>query len=129
VTILTKDVRILYNEQDELKGTNLLYNKIKGIIDAKERVLVVIDNVHSPKMASIFDVVRQFQTLNAEKKGRLKFLLAARTPEFYWALERNLFGDSKIILSIQGLFDDEYKFPVEVKEFIQSIYLLIINMQ
>jgi tetratricopeptide (TPR) repeat protein len=122
--------RVLYNEEDELKGTNMLYSKIKGIIDAKERVLVVIDNVHSPKMAFIFNVVRQFQTLNAEKKGRLRFLLAARTPEFDWALERNLFEDTKIVQNIKNLFDNDFKIIVnyfkkqEVREFIEWYHYL-----
>jgi hypothetical protein len=54
------------------------------------------------------------------------FLLAARNPEFNWALERNLFGDNKLVQSMRGLFDNEHSYKVpyfekdEIKGFIQK---------
>ena len=73
-----KGYKILYNlGEDELKNTNTIVEKIKGLIDANN-VLIAIDDVHSQKMSLIFSVIRQLQTLNIEKRQRIRFLLAAR---------------------------------------------------
>ncbi len=77
-------------------------------------------------MALIFNVIKNLQSLNKEKKNNLRFLLSARQPEFDWALERNLFQDISLVQKIKSLFDNDYKSIVkyfekeEVKEFIEK---------
>ncbi len=107
--------KILYNlGDDELKNVNIIYSRIKGLVDADNNVLVVVDNVHNQKMALIFNVIKQFQTLNLKKKQKISFLLAARIPEFDWLLEKPIFDDVNIIPIIESLFIDgenQYRIP------------------
>ena len=66
----------MYNLGDvKLQNVNTIYDKLRGLVDANNKVLVVVDNVHNTKMTIIFHVIKQFQTLNQEKKNRLRFLL------------------------------------------------------
>ncbi len=96
------------------------------MVYANNKILIVIDNTHSSKMALIFNVIKNLQSLNKEKKNNLRFLLSARQPEFDWALERNLFQDISLVQKIKSLFDNDYKSIVkyfekeEVKEFIEK---------
>ena len=116
--------RVIYNlGDDDLKNTNTIYDKIRCLVDGNNKVLIVIDNVHSPRTSLIFNVIKKIQPLDKAKKDNMRFLLAARTPEFDWALERNLFQNVEL-QTIKSLFDDQYKFTVkpfekeEVREFI-----------
>ena len=121
-----KGYRVLYNlGDDELKNPIKIAEKIRQMAYGDNKILIVIDDVHSPKSALIFNVIKSMEPLDREKRDNIHFLLAARQPEFGWALERNLFGDYKIVQKIKALFDDsDYKFIVkyfekeEVKEFI-----------
>ena len=63
-------------------------------------------------MSLIFNTISDIQPLNSDKKDRIRFLLAARQPEFNWILERNLFDDTTIVQRIEELFDDNYKYIV-----------------
>ncbi|HXT84693.1 MAG TPA: ATP-binding protein, partial [Verrucomicrobiae bacterium] len=121
--------KVLYNlGDDDLRNTHSIAEKIKELVSANNKILVVIDNIHSPKMALIFNVIKNLQPLNKEKKNNLLFLLSARQPEFDLALERNLFQDTSIVQKIKSLFDNNYKFSVkyfekeEVKEFIEKYH-------
>ena len=96
-----------------LKNTNTITEKIKGLANADNRILVVIDDVHSPKSALIFNVIKNIQPLNKEKKDNIYFLLAARQPDFDWVFDRNLFGDYKMAQKINGIFGDNYKYIIE----------------
>ncbi len=109
-----------------LKNTESITEKIKGLAYANNKILIVIDDVHSQKAALIFNVIKNIQSLNKEKKENVLFLLAARIPEFYWALERNLYQDYTIIENINSLFDEHHKYSIknfdkqDVKEFIKK---------
>ena len=50
--------------------------------------------------------------LTKTKETTSYILLAARIPEFNWDLERNLFGDIKLVQNIKCLFANEYSFSV-----------------
>ena len=62
--------RVLYNlGDDDLKNTNTINRKNKRIgIDGNNKVLVVIDNVHSPQISLIFNVIKNLQPLNDRNK-------------------------------------------------------------
>ncbi len=96
-----KDYKILYNLEGELKNENTIIDRIKGLVDAKNKVLIVVDNVHTEKTSKIFYVLKNLPTLYKNKD--VLFLLAARQPEFKWMLERGT--DSDIIEKIEFLFD------------------------
>ena len=87
--------------EGELKDENIIIDKIKGLIDAKNKVLVVVDNVHTEKTTRIFNVIKNLPT--SYKNKDVLFLLAARQPEFKWMIERGT--DSSIIEKIKFLFD------------------------
>ena len=125
--------RVLYNlGDDDLKNTNTITEKMKELVYGDNKILVVIDNAHSSKMALIFNVIKNLKSLNKEKKDNMRFLLSARQPEFDWALERNLFQDTNLVQKIKSLFDNDHKIIVkyfekeEIKEFIEK-YLSFIN--
>ena len=128
-----KGYKILYNTGgDNLKDTNTIIEKIIGLALAGNRVLVVVDNVHTTHVSLIFHVVKNLNSLNEEIRKNIRFLLAARLPEFTWALERNLFGDAMLVQIIKSLFgNDEFKLIVkyfdkeEVKAFIKKYYSFI----
>jgi tetratricopeptide (TPR) repeat protein len=71
------------------------------LVDAKIKVLIVIDNVHTEKTSKIFNVIKNLPT--AYKNKNVLFLLAARQPEFKWMIERAT--DSSIVEKIEFLFD------------------------
>ena len=108
----------------EMKNENELTETLEGLAEARNNVLIVIDDVQSVKMALIFDVINSIQTLNKNVKDKIHFLLAARQPEFDWTLEKNLWGDANAVQIIEELFDENYKYSVpyftldEIKEFI-----------
>ncbi len=119
--------RVLYNlDDDELKDINKITEKIKDLANGDNRILIVIDNVHSQKMSLIFNTISDIQPFNSDKKDRIRFLLAARQPEFNWILERNLFDNTTIVQRIEELFDDDYKYIVpyftkdETQDFIKK---------
>ena len=119
--------RVLYNlDDDELKDINTITEKIKELANGDNRILMVIDNVHSQKMSLIFNTISDIQPFNSDKKDRIRFLLAARQPEFNWILERNLFDNTTIVQRIEELFDDDYKYIVpyftkdETQDFIKK---------
>jgi len=125
---------VLYNlGEDILKNTNTIIEKIKGLAHGGNKVLIVVDNVHSTGTSLIFNIIKRIQLLGKGKRDNILFLLAARTPEFDWAVERNLFGDADLIHNIHLLFDNGHRFIVnyfekeEVKEFIQ-MYQDILNL-
>jgi len=71
------------------------------LIDAKNKILVVVDNVHTEKSTRIFNVIKNLPT--SYKNKDVLFLLAARQPEFKWMIERGI--DFSIIEKIKFLFD------------------------
>lgn len=73
-----KDYKILYNLEGELKNENTIIDRIKGLVDAKNKVLIVVDNVHTEKTSKIFYVLKNLPTLYKNKD--VLFLLAARQP-------------------------------------------------
>ena len=84
--------KVLYSD-----GTQLLSNSdgimdaIKGLANAGNRVLVVVDNVHDSKMAMIFYVIDELQSFNNIE--RIRFILAARQPEFKTLVTFGIFGE------------------------------------
>ena len=125
-----KGFKILYNTGgNNLKDTITIIDKIKGLALAGNKVLVVVDNVHTPQVSLIFHVVKNLNSINEENRKNIRFLLAARLPEFTWSLDRNLFGDVALVQTIKSLFGtDEFKLIVkyfdkeEVKAFIKKYH-------
>ena len=93
--------KILYNLEGELQNENTIIDRIKELVDAKNKVLIVVDNVHTEKTSKIFNVIKNLPT--AYKNKDVLFLLAARQPEFKWMIERST--DSSIVEKIEFLFD------------------------
>ena len=120
-----KNYRVLYNLGDDIvKDANTITEKIKGLAYANNRVLVVIDDVHSHNNHLIFSVIKKLQPLNKEKKDNILFLLAARQPDYDWVFEKNLWNDTDSIENVEELFNENYKYQIpyfeldEVKDFI-----------
>jgi tetratricopeptide (TPR) repeat protein len=116
---------ILYNfGRDSLRNTDSITTKIKGLANANNKVLIVIDDVQNAKLSLIFNIIDALQPLNKSVKDKIHFLLAARQPEFDWILEKNLWGDTNTVQIIEQLFDENYKYSIpyfaldEIKEFI-----------
>ncbi len=117
--------KVLYNlAEEELKNINSITEKIKGLVYADNKILIAIDDVYSQKAALIFNVIKNIQPLNIEKKDNIRFVLAARIPEFDWVFEKNLWNDADAIQNVEELFDEKYKYFIpyftldEVKDFI-----------
>ncbi len=86
--------------EGELRNENTIIDRIKGLVDAKNKVLIVVDNVHTKRTIKIFNVIKNLPT---SYKKVVLFLLAARQPEFKWMIERGT--DSNIIEKIEFLFE------------------------
>jgi tetratricopeptide (TPR) repeat protein len=99
-----EEYSVLYNlGGEQLKNQTAIIDRIKGLSDAKNKILVVVDNVQAQKMSLIFNIINELPSAYVEKD--ILFLLAARQPEFNWAIERNSFSDSSIIERVEYLFD------------------------
>jgi hypothetical protein len=99
---------ILYNinpEDGAIQDYNNILETIVGIAKGGNKVLLVVDNCQSSHTALIFPIIRAIQDLNETIRLNIKFLLAARIPDLYRAMEGNLYGDSNIIEDLNTYFD------------------------
>jgi tetratricopeptide (TPR) repeat protein/GTPase SAR1 family protein len=77
-----KDYEILYNfDGAEIKNGPLLVNFIQDRLASGDKILVVVDNVHSERTSAIFyamdEIISSFTFIQ-----NIRFLLAARIPEY-----------------------------------------------
>jgi tetratricopeptide (TPR) repeat protein len=76
-----KEYLILYNwGTDEIKQGDQLVNFIGDILTEGKKILVVVDNAHTERVAAMFYVMDQIS--NHILNSNILFLLAARLPEF-----------------------------------------------
>ncbi len=108
----------------DIKNRDIIITKIKGLADAGNQVLIIIDDVQSTKTKLIFDIIDSMNTLNKNIRDKISFLLAARQPEFNWILEKNLFDDTDTVQMIEEQFDENHRYLIpnfnleEIKEFL-----------
>ena len=81
--------KILYNfGETEIKNAVELVKFIEGLLKAKNKVLIAIDNVHSERTAAIFYAIDQLSNYRLSKD--LLFISTARLPEFDWFVNDRL---------------------------------------
>ena len=104
--------RVFYNlGNDQLKDENAIIQLLYDIGLANNKILVVVDNIQNPKLSLIFNVIKNFQSIYTDDiKNNLYFLVAARQPDFQWALERNIYGDSNVVLTAEEIFDNSHRY-------------------
>ena len=84
--------KVLYSDGTQpLINSDGLMAEIRGLANAGNRVLVVVDNIHDSKMATIFYIIDELQTFN--DIDRIRFVLAARQPEFAVLINFGVFGE------------------------------------
>lgn len=84
--------KVLYSDGTQApSNADALMDIIKGLANADNKVLVVVDNVHDSKMAIIFHIVDQLQSFNNIDK--IRFLLAARQPEYNTLVTSGIFSE------------------------------------
>jgi tetratricopeptide (TPR) repeat protein len=125
---LKNDVKVLYNidpGDGNIENIKYIENKIEGLVNGENDILVVVDDVQNQTKSLIFPLIKNLQTLDIQKRKKIRFLLAARQPEFDWAVQRRLF-DTQIIQTINSIFDNMKKFNIsyftegEIKGFIEK---------
>ncbi len=90
-------------------------------------VLIAVDNCQSIDASPIFSIVKRVFDFKEEIRDRIRFVLAARQPEFQRAIDGNLFGNTDIGDYIRYFFDKEPLSinignfsSIEIKEFIEK---------
>ena len=101
-----------------------IMDTLRGLVNAGNKVLVVVDNVHDSKMAIIFYIIDQLQSFNNIDK--IRFLLGARQPEYNTLVTSGIFSEKvkdykDSILSFRDK-DFKYELPYfELNEIIDFI--------
>jgi tetratricopeptide (TPR) repeat protein len=111
---LKKDVKVLYNldpGDGKIENIKHVENKIEGLVNGGNDILVVVDDVHNQTKSLIFPLIKNLQTLDIQKRKKIRFLLAARQPEFDLAMDKGLF-DTNIIQTIKSIFDNTRKYNI-----------------
>ena len=121
----TTDLKFYTNlGEEQIKNQNTIIDTIKGLLDAKNKVFVVVDNVHNENVSLIFNVINNLPSVYKNKD--IIFLLAARQPEFDWVIEKNTFKNIEIVQKINYLFKDKFRYQInyftleEIKGFIEK---------
>jgi tetratricopeptide (TPR) repeat protein len=109
----------------EIKNLKYIENSITELVDNGNNILIMVDNIHNKTNANIFTLIKKLRDDNEDKLDKIKFLLAARQPEFGWAMDRGIY-DSETIEKIDMLFDNQKKYNLayfsqeEVKGFLEK---------
>jgi tetratricopeptide (TPR) repeat protein len=112
---------ILYNNGvTDIKNAYGLLNFIENRLRNGKKILVAIDDAHHERTNSIFYVIDKLS--NSQVTKNLRFIIAARLPEFDWQLEsldkvqedvrksiRKLIGDPKFIYYLPYFTREEIK--------------------
>ena len=86
------DYKILYSDGTQAPSSvDGIIGTIKGLVNAGNKVMVAVDNVHDNKMAIIFYIIDQLQSFNNISK--IRFLLAARQPEYNTLVTSGIFSE------------------------------------
>jgi tetratricopeptide (TPR) repeat protein len=121
---------ILYNNGvTDIKNTYGLVNFIENRLRNEKKILVAIDDAHHERARSIFYVLDKVS--NSQLTLNLRFIVAARLPEFDWLLERLDSVQEEVRKSIRKLVGDpkfRYYLPNfsrdEIKDFMR-LYLVM----
>ena len=120
--------KVLYSDGTKAPSEDGLMDTIRGLVNADNNVLVVVDNVHDNKMAIIFYIIDQLQSFN--KIDKITFFLAARQPEYDALISSGIFSQSvrdykdSILTFNKGL---EYQFPPFMLNFTQDEIIRFID--
>ena len=126
---LKKGYKIFHNLDlggtTEIKNLEHIENTIIELVQNGNNVIVIVDNIHNKTNANTFTLIKKLRDDNEDKLNKIKFLIAAREPEFGWAMDRGIF-DSETSEKINMLFDNEKKYRLpyfsqeEVKGFLEK---------
>jgi tetratricopeptide (TPR) repeat protein len=109
----------------EVKNLENIENTIIELVNNGNNVIVIVDNIHNKTISNIFTLIKKVRDDYEDKLVKIKFLLAARQPEFGWAMDRGIF-DSETVEKIDMLFNSEKKYNLsyfsrkEVKGFLEK---------
>ncbi len=108
-----REYLILYNwGTDEIKQGDQLVNFMGDLLSEGKKILVVVDNVHTERVAAIFYVMDQIS--NHILNSNIVFLLAARLPEFDLFVRDRLDQVQQGKESIRKFSkENDFKFPLE----------------
>lgn len=122
---------ILYNEGSEIRNGPGLQDYIVELLKEGNKVLVAVDNAHTPNAAAAYFVVDRLLSLNDKLRKNLRILLTARLPELDTLIDYRLetldevYRDSVRKIARKGRDEDNMGFrfrlpafePNEIKEF------------
>ena len=128
------DYIVLYNEGiTEPREPNKIIESIRELLNTDTKILVVVDNVHEKKMASIFYVITTLELYyspSTNSKSDIRFILAARQPEYKHLITNEQFGINSQYMDALGKLNNNRNFSMdiplftkeEVKEFIAKYH-------
>ena len=107
---------VLYNDGREITNSDLFIQFVEGLIKSGKKVLIAADDAHNVETVAIFYALDKFS--NYELKENLRFILAARLPDFDFFLEKGLckipqtYAESIRELTGEATVDIDFRFEL-----------------